>query len=399
MNLGAVPLLARRATRDARTPFVRKLAARLTRGATGELAAARLLAGVQARVRFVRDASERYGVDTFTPAKTTWLRGYGDCDDSAPLLAALGLASGLPAELVAMSPDGDPDPSHVAAKLAGIWTETTLRARVGEHPYAAARRLGVLRARDDLRGVRTRLGSLGAMAAARHQWAREMLQQAWMVVRGRPPSLFEIQCAQAWSLHDASYGLGWGPACAGSHNWGAIHAQAGQPSCPYQDRFPDGTVYTQPMRTWPTDEEGAEAFIRQLSSPARPLTQAALARGRSVRDVLDAMRRENYFGGFCPEAAKEYGGQAVRGKPGSSDAADACHEEALDGSQGALLKNGHYLVGFREMTAALGEPMPPLRNGDPRDPAYGSSGGGGLLLVAALAAGGGYYAYKKGWLS
>ncbi len=394
-----MPLLAERATRDARTPFVRELAARLTLGATTQReAAARLLAAVQKRVRCVRDASERRGVDTFTGARRTWLRGYGDCDDSAPLLAALGLAVGLPARLVAMAPDGG-SPTHVAARLAGLFAEATVRARLGEHPYAAAERLGVLPSRGDLRSVRTSLwneSTLGALPAARHRWAREILSDAWKRVRGRAPSLFEIQCAQAWSLHDASYGLGWGAACAGSHNWGAIHARAGDPSCPWTDRFPDGTTYTQPMRVWPDDAAGAEAYIRQLSAPARPLTQAALARGRSVRDVLDAMRRENYFGGFCPEAAAKYG-TAVRGKPGTSEAADACHEEALDGSQGALLPNGNYLTGFRQMTEALGEPMPPLRDGDPRDPAYGSRGGGGLLLVAALAVGGGYYAYKRGW--
>lgn len=404
MSLGSVPLLARRATQDAQTPFVRSLAASIMRTGDrsapgnhdgGRAVAAALLAAVQSRVRFVRDESERRGVDTFTGARGTWRRGFGDCDDSAPLVASLGLAAGLPVELVAMAPDGGPDPTHVAARIGGLWAETTIRgAELGEHPYAAAERLGVVDTRRDL-DARV----LGAVAPARHRWARQLLTAAWRKVRGRAPSLFEIQLAQAWSLHDASYGLGWGPACAGSHNWGAIHARGNEPSCPWTDRYPDGTEYVQPMRVWPTDEDGAVAYIRQLSAPARPLTQAALERGRSVRDVLDAMRREKYFGGFCPAAAAKYG-SAVRGQPGSSAAADACHEEALDGSQGALLPNGSYLTGFRSMTSALGEPMPPLRDGDPRDPAYGSPGGGGgsgtLLLVAALA-GGGYYAYRKGW--
>jgi hypothetical protein len=83
-------------------------------------------------------------VELFRPASTTIELGAGDCDCSARALLALYRAAGLQAGLATL---GKP-PTHVApvVKLAGAWTwaETSLRgAMLGEHPIAAARRLGV----------------------------------------------------------------------------------------------------------------------------------------------------------------------------------------------------------------------------------------------------------------
>ncbi len=162
--------------------------------------------------------------------------------------------------------------------------------------------------------------------------------------------------------------------------------------------MPDGTVYTQPMRVWPSDAAGAEAYIRHLSAPARPGVERALAEGTSVRAWLDQMRREKYFGGFCPKAAAKYG-KAVNGQPGSSAGADACHAEAIDDPhRGALVVMERVM---KEITGALGEPMPPMRDGDRRDPYYGGGGGSSLfgpLVVVGLGVGGYYYAKKKRWL-
>lgn len=79
-------------------------------------------------------------------------KGAGDCEDTSVLFAALALAvplvSGIPmgAHVQWLDQPGDPQ-NHVAASVTlptgALWVETTLPgARIGEHPYAALRRLG-----------------------------------------------------------------------------------------------------------------------------------------------------------------------------------------------------------------------------------------------------------------
>lgn len=79
-------------------------------------------------------------------------KGIGDCEDTSVLYAALAMAvplvSGIPMSGEVQWLDQPDNPqNHVAASVTlpsgAAWVETTLPgARVGEHPYAALRRLG-----------------------------------------------------------------------------------------------------------------------------------------------------------------------------------------------------------------------------------------------------------------
>ena len=145
-----VQLLANLAEYDARTPDVRR-AAELA--ATGAKTPGEQIAALHARVRdgviFTRE-----NVETFSPTMRTLDLGMGDCDDSARALLALLRSLGFEAGLQTLPAMGSGiTPRHVAAQVrhggSWRWLETTLAARPGEHPLAAARRLGVA-ARTDI---------------------------------------------------------------------------------------------------------------------------------------------------------------------------------------------------------------------------------------------------------
>lgn len=370
---GAVPRLARDAARAALDPFVRTLARELIGDSSGLDAAARLLAAVQRRVRFEHESRE-----TFRSPKATWLRGAGDCDDSAVLVAALASAAGLPAELVPMGAGGEP--THVAARILGEWAETTIPgALLGEHPSAALARLGASS------GARARRGMLGAVSSAfvaRATYARDTIRAAWKLATGSEPTRFELLYGIVWSKIDGSWGR-WPPPCDASHNWGAVHAVGDQPGCEWVDHYADNTAYAQKMRVYPNDLEGARDFVRQLVV-TRQKVAAALRRVEPMREVARAMLETNYFGGFCPKATGA--GHGVK--------SEACKEEALD------LTAGRQRLEARDITAALGWPMPRVVASDAPVAWYGggrarSGGGGGFLLLAALGAGA-YYAHQKG---
>lgn len=136
-----VLLLANLAELDSRQPEIIQLARDWASESdrTIEGIAATLHGHTQDAITFLPEP-----VELFRPAGTTFELGTGDCDCSARALLALYRAAGLQAGLATL---GDP-PTHVApvVKLGGAWTwaETSLRgAMLGEHPIAAARRLGV----------------------------------------------------------------------------------------------------------------------------------------------------------------------------------------------------------------------------------------------------------------
>lgn len=101
--------------------------------------AATLLRGVQARVVYADGAK-------YKDPWETWELGSGDCKSSATLLACLCLPLGFAARLVAMG--WREKPTHVCAQLKlhrsanWLWAETTMAARLGEHPSRAFERLG-----------------------------------------------------------------------------------------------------------------------------------------------------------------------------------------------------------------------------------------------------------------
>ena len=138
-------LLANLAEWEARNvPDVRRRAEQV---AAGERSA---LGQIVALHRYVRDRVTFTGepVETFTSTMRTLDHGLGDCDDSArallALLRSLGHTAGL---MVLPDPRSGRPPEHVAAavKFRGKWhwLETSIAAEPGEHPLAAARRLGV----------------------------------------------------------------------------------------------------------------------------------------------------------------------------------------------------------------------------------------------------------------
>lgn len=148
----AARLLLAAALEDARTPGARVLALELRSLAPSDEAFARAVFDlVRARVRFVREAGEVFAAPWYTLEV-----GAGDCDDHARLAFALLVAGGVPARLAFLyrKRHANLGPSHVVAQV-GLrgswrWLETTVAAEFGEHPYDAARRLGLLSARQDI---------------------------------------------------------------------------------------------------------------------------------------------------------------------------------------------------------------------------------------------------------
>ena len=108
-------------------------------------------AEVQRRIRFQRERGEIFAGPAFT-----WAAGVGDCDDHARLVYAVLAAGGVPVRLAFLyrADEWREGPRHVVVQafFDGAWhyVETTVRAELGEGPYDAARRLGLLKVRNDL---------------------------------------------------------------------------------------------------------------------------------------------------------------------------------------------------------------------------------------------------------
>ena len=99
-------------------------------------------------IRFQPEEVEAHRVSSLTLAL-----GAGDCDDQSVFLAALAEACGLPARVEGIKIRGEI--AHACSRIRVAsrweWAETTVPAIFGEHPLAAARRLG-LKQRTDLTG-------------------------------------------------------------------------------------------------------------------------------------------------------------------------------------------------------------------------------------------------------
>ena len=146
-----VRLLAALADYDSKHPEIMRLAEKLAASANGEpwAVAQTIHAFVRDGVRHTPEPREK-----FQPTGRTLALGIGDCDDTARAVMALLKAAGLRGGLLTL---GKP-PRHVSAavQLGGgwRWLDASLAARAGEHPLAAAKRLG-LKVRQDL----TQLGA------------------------------------------------------------------------------------------------------------------------------------------------------------------------------------------------------------------------------------------------
>lgn len=180
---------------------------------------------------------------------------------------------------------------------------------------------------------------------SRHTRARSALLPAFESLFGRPPTPAEIQIAQAIALHEGGYGEGryvnMGPlqgtpdygnpraegviGVTGTNNWGAIQASGarGKPPCgentvEITDTSPRLVTSENPrgayqvcLRTWPTPEDGARAFLQTLYTGGRKNVLLAAATG--VADSVAAeMYRTKYFEGFSKDASKEISRYADR---------------------------------------------------------------------------------------
>lgn len=147
----AARMLLAASLEDAQTPGARDLALALRSSAPDDEAFARAVhAFVKDRVAFVREAGEVFQNGSYTLATAA-----GDCDDHARLVYAIAAAGGLPAVMGFLHHGGArSSPTHAAAQLCPdrqcAWAETTVDAAFGEHPLAAAERLGLVHARQDL---------------------------------------------------------------------------------------------------------------------------------------------------------------------------------------------------------------------------------------------------------
>ncbi len=150
---GAGRLLLELAEEDARTPGARALALRLRRRFPSDLRFARAVhAFVHDRVRFAHEKGE-----IFQSGAYTLTHRIGDCDDHFRAVYGIAVAGGLSSRLGLLHHGNGDGPAHAAALLcprdseaACDWAETTIAARYGENPNAAARRLGVTSERSDI---------------------------------------------------------------------------------------------------------------------------------------------------------------------------------------------------------------------------------------------------------
>src|SRR5512147_2642042 len=145
---GATPdergaIIARRAREALSDPYVRQVAAGIAcANCSPRERAAAVLRRVQA-AGFVPDPPR---CDAYRPVAVT-LRQGGDCDDLTPAVMALGTLAGFEAFCAYLDQADFAPQDHGTGVLvvdgATLWAEPSLRgARLGEHPYAAARRLG-----------------------------------------------------------------------------------------------------------------------------------------------------------------------------------------------------------------------------------------------------------------
>lgn len=191
--------------------------------------------------------------------------------------------------------------------------------------------------------------------AAAHRAARPILLEAFQNVMGRKPSLRELQYAHAIAWLETSYGRGWKGEMQNANNWGAVqcplNAQDGPNCVPYEDSYSSGAKYKVSFRRYPTPVAGAEDVIRHIFK-LRPITAASLANGEDDFHASYAMRREKYYGGFCPLATAKYGiadANASLGHPDKNEGTQACEAEAV----GLHARRAHLIS--QNVAASLGE--------------------------------------------
>lgn len=127
--------------------------------------------------------------------------------------------------------------------------------------------------------------------------ARPVLLQAYKQRGLKPPTLPELQVAQAIARFESGYGLAWPKKIQPPpHNWGAVqcgHVAPCGPHCfEHLDHHADGSAYMGCFRRYPTRVAGAADFLRQLYR--REGVPEAMRAGDATA-VAGAMRATGYF--------------------------------------------------------------------------------------------------------
>ena len=220
------------------------------------------------------------------------------------------------------------------------------------------------------------LGPIDTSRAAIHKAARPIVEVAVQRVLGRPGTPAELQYVQAVSYLETNYGKGWNGAMVGSNNWGAVqcpgNAQSGPDCIPYQDSQSSGAKYNVSFRRYATPEDGATDVAKRILK-SQPLTASALSSPEGTVSMASyAMRREHYYGGFCPKALAQFGAAAADASfahPDRDEGTSACAKEAV------IL---HITVAgklVKAIAAAVGEEPMRIGNFDDADDWYKSTRG------------------------
>jgi hypothetical protein len=191
-------------------------------------------------------------------------------------------------------------------------------------------------------------------AAGSHKWGRQVMLEAFRELYGREPTLAELQYAQAVGWAETSYGQSWKREMIGSNNWGAVHCplngQTGPGCISYTDHHPDGTPFTVSFKSYETPKDGAKDLLRHIFTHRS--TGQALQDGDTYRASY-LMRRQSYYGGFCPQATKEFGAYAAKTSlksPDASEGTQACAKEAIGLHAGRI----HQII--QDIAVANGDP-------------------------------------------
>lgn len=208
-----------------------------------------------------------------------------------------------------------------------------------------------------------------AAKAAAHKGARPIIEQAFQVALKRAGSLDEVQYVQAVASLETSYGRGWNETrCPGgnaANNWGAVQSKGD--GFPCEDSYPDGTKYKQNFKVYASPVEGGADVVRHVLVH-RPKTASALnERGATIYRASYAMRREVYYGGFCPKAVARYGSGIAKpsvATPDRDEGTQACAREAIE------LHAKTVNTKIREIASVLGEPAMPLGTFEDADSWY-----------------------------
>jgi len=83
------------------------------------------------------------------------------------------------------------------------------------------------------------------------------------------------------------------------NNWGSIQCVPAKPPCApgcmeLQDRDADGNAYRACYRTWPTPEDGARDYVKNLMTRGNGIVRKALENGTPL-EIAQAMKATGYF--------------------------------------------------------------------------------------------------------